>query len=128
MSKPKPRFMFAGHAIGASAQFDKLDDAKNLNHIIPTLGASVLPVTGGRSHAHVEPYRFDVKSPRKRCLLAVDRIDTWVEGRSRSGRHETELSIEIAGLHVVEQLHFELVRLHIHSARRATGNPVVKTN
>src|SRR4051812_14114806 len=101
MSNGSARFMFAGHAIGAAAQFHRLDEADNLNHIIPTLGASVLPVTGGRSEAHVDPFRFEVQAPRPRCLLAVGRIDTWAEGRNRNGRHETELSIDISDLEVV---------------------------
>src|SRR3954465_284507 len=127
MSNGSARFMFARHAIGAAAQFHRLDETENLNHIVPTLGASVLPVTGGRSESHVDPYRFNVDAPRQRCLLAVDRIDTWAEGRERNGGFETELSIEIAGLRVVEKLHIDMVRLHMHSTRSAGGDPVVTT-
>jgi hypothetical protein len=127
MSNGSGRFMFAGHAIGAAAQFHRLDEAENLNHVIPTLGASVLPVTGGRSESHVPPYRYDVAAPRQRCLLAVDRIDTWAEGRARDSRYETELSIDIQGLRVVEKLHIDLVQLHMQSTRTAGSDPVVTT-
>ena len=128
MSNGSGRFMFAGHAIGAAAQFHRLDELENLNHVIPTLAASVLPVTGGRSEGHLEkPYRFDVDQPRKRCLLAVDRIDTWAEGRGNNGAYETELSVEIGGMQVVEKLHIDLVRLHMHSARNGSADPVVTT-
>jgi len=126
MATESARFMFAGHAIGAAAQFHRLDETENLNHVIPTLGATVLPVTGGRSESRVDtPYRYDVESPRKRCLFSVDRIDSWAEGRQGNNRYETELSIEIGGLDVVEKLHFDLVRLHMHSARAAAADPVV---
>jgi len=128
MSNGSGRFMFAGHAIGAAAQFHRLDELENLNHVIPTLAASVLPVTGGRSEGHLDkPYRFDVDQPRKRCLLAVDRIDTWAEGRGNNGAYETELSVEIGGMQVVEKLHIDLVRLHMHSARNGSADPVVTT-
>jgi hypothetical protein len=127
MSNGSGRFMFAGHAIGAAAQFHRLDETQNLNHMIPTLGASVLPVTGGRSESHVPPFRYDVELPRRRCLLAVDRIDTWAEGRDRGDRFETELSIDIAGLMVVEKLHIDSVRLHMLTSRQAGGEPTVTT-
>ena len=128
MSNGTTRFMYAGHAIGAAAQFHRLDQTENLNHVVPTLGASVLPVTGGRSEARLpQPFRFDVDAPRRRCLLSVDRIETWAEGRQRNGAWETELSIDIGGFEVVEKLHIDLIRLHMHSARTATGDPVVTT-
>jgi len=127
MSNGSERFMFAGHAIGAAAQFHRLDETQDLNHVVPTLGASVLPVTGGRSESHVNPYRFDVDAPRKRCLLAVDGIHSWAEGRSRAGRFETELSIDITGLQVVEKLYIDLIRFHMHTARTSAEDPVVTT-
>jgi hypothetical protein len=129
MSNGSGRFMFAGHAIGAAAQFHRLDELENLNHVIPVLGASVLPVTGGRSESHLEqPYRLDVDQPRQRCLFAVERIDTWAEGRDdRNGAFETELSIDVAGLHVVEKLHIDFIRLHLHSARKGAADPNVTT-
>jgi len=85
--------MFAGHAIGAAARFHRLDEAENLNHVIPTLAPSVLAPTGGRSEATIGKYRYDVTEPRPRCLFAVDRIETWVDGRGRGEGHETEISI-----------------------------------
>ncbi len=127
MSNERGRFMFAGHALGAAARFHRLYDAHNLNHVIPTLGASLVPVTGGRSEAHVDPFRFEVDDPVERCLLAVDRIDTWAEGRDRHGSHETELSIDIVGLEVVEMLRIDFVRLHMHTVRTRSTAPVVTT-
>jgi hypothetical protein len=119
--------MFAGHAIGAAARFHRLDDLDNLDHVVPTLAGSVLPATGGRSEAHVDPYHFDVDAPRKRCLLRVQSIDTWAEGRDRNGAHETELSIDINGLEVVEKLHIDFIRLHLHSRRTAATDAAVST-
>ena len=99
MSNGTGRFMFAGHAIGASARFHRIDELDNLNHVIPTQGSSVLPVTGGRSESRVStPYRYQVDNPRRCCLLEVGSIDTWVEGRNLNGSYETELSVEVNGL------------------------------
>ena len=128
MSNGSARYMFAGHAIGAAAQFHRLDQTENLNHVIPTLGASVLPVTGGRSEGRAAGYRYNVETPRKRCLFSVDSIETWVEGRGREDRQETELSVEVTGVDVVEKLHLDLVRLHLLSTRTPGANASVRTN
>src|SRR4051794_20180412 len=104
MANGTERYMYAGHAIGVGAQFHRLDEAENLNHIVPTLGASVIPVTGGRSQAHSDAFHFEVHSPRRRTLVRVDRVDSWVEGRERRRRYETELSVDVVGLEVVEML------------------------
>jgi hypothetical protein len=94
--------MFAGHAIGAAARFHRLDETENLNHVIPTLGASVLPASGGRTEARAKGYCFNVDTPRQRCLLSADRVETWVEGRGGDDGTETELNIEVDGVSVVE--------------------------
>jgi len=128
MTNETERYMYAGHAIGVGAQFHRLDEAENLNHIVPTLGASVIPVTGGRSQGHSDAFRFEVRSPRRRCLVGVDRVDSWVEGRERRGRYETELSVDVLGLEVVEMLYIDLVRLHLFSSRTSSSEPVVTTH
>ena len=128
MSNGSGRFMFAGHAIGASARFHRLDDVHNLNHVVPTLGSSVLSSSGGRCDSHRDPFRFDVDAPRKRCLMAVQRVDTMAEGRDANGVIETEVMAEVAGLEVVEKLRCDLVRMHMLVTRPVGGEPVVTTN
>src|SRR4051794_13219323 len=118
MGNGSARFMFAGHAIGAAAKFHRLDELRDLNHVVPTLGASVVPVSGGRSNRHEEPYQFHVDAPRRRCLLKVDRVDTLAEGREiQSGVIETEVHAEVEGLEVLEKLHCDLVRMHMIATR-----------
>lgn len=128
MSNGSGRFMFAGHAIGASARFHRLDEQTNLNHVVPALGSSVVPISGGRSNSHADPYRYDVDTPRKRCLLATQRVDTFAEGRDSNGVIETEVSAEVVGLEVVEKLRCDLVRMHMLVTRTNGGDPVVTTN
>jgi hypothetical protein len=120
--------MFAGHAIGAAARFHRLYDTENLNHVIPTLGSSVVPVSGGRSDSHVDPYTYEVDSPQKCCLLSVQRVDTRAEGRDANGVFETEVNAEIVGLSVVGKLYCDLLRMHMLTSRTATGQPTVMTN
>jgi hypothetical protein len=128
MSKGSGRFMFAGHAIGASARFDRLYDQTNLNHVIPTLGSSVIPGSGGRSTDHRDPYRYAVKDPRACCLLEVQRVDTFAEGRDANGVIETEVGAEVVGLGLVDKLRCDLVRMHMLVTRTNGGEPVVTTN
>lgn len=129
MSNGSGRFMFAGHAIGASARFHRLYDQQNLNHVVPALGASVVPMSGGRSSAHADPFRFEVQEPRSCCLLAVERVDTLAEGRDANGLIETEVGAEVVGLEVVHKLRCDLIRMHMLVTRQgASGEPVVTTN
>jgi hypothetical protein len=127
MSDGSGRFMFAGHATGVAARFHRLDDTENLNHVVPMQGSSVVPVSGGRSNHLVEGYRFDVDAPRRRCLIRVDRVETLAEGRDTNGSYETEVSATVTGLHIVEKLHCDLVRMHMVSTYKDGGAPLVTT-
>jgi hypothetical protein len=118
MSDSTARYMFAGHVIGAQARFHRLDDA-SVNEVVPAVGTAALAGTGGRSENRLaQPFRYDVTHPRTRCLLAVDQANAWVEGRDPDGRFETELSVEVSGVHVLEKLHIDNVHLHMLAVRK----------
>ena len=119
MSQNGKQFIFSGHAVGAAAQFHRLDDLENLDHVVPTLGASVLPVSGGLSKGHASHYCYAVDKPRKRTLVSVGRIDTMAAGRTFSDRWETEVEAEIEKVDVVEKLHVGFVKLHLLAVRDA---------
>jgi hypothetical protein len=120
--------MFSGHAIGAAARFHRLDEVQNLKHVVPTLGASVVPETGGISKQIVENYSFDVDHPRKRSLLSLKRAETTVEGRDPDGRFETELEVVLEQLEFVEKLHIDSLRLHLLAVRNGhEADSVVST-
>jgi len=127
MRSGSARFMFAGHAIGAAARFHRLWDQTNLNHIIPALGTSVIPGSGGRSDSHADPYRYHVKEPRPCCLFEVQRVDTFADGRDANGVIQSEVKAEVVGLGVVEKLRCDLVRMHMLVTRTNGGDPVVTT-
>lgn len=123
-------YIFSGSALGAAAQFHRLDEAHNLNHIVPTLGASVLAPTGGHSRSRVAHYAFSVDQPRKRTLLSVRKIKTAVSGRDLGNRLETEVEADVEALEVVEKLHIGTIRLQFLSARDAqpeNATPTVTT-
>ena len=129
MNNGKPRFKFAGHAKGFTAQFNRLDETEGLNHVVPMLGDCVLPDGGDRQeHRLPTPYRLDVDAPRSRCLVAIDDIHTWAEGREANGRFETDVSINLTGLHVVEMLHIDSVRFHMRSSRTKSSDPLVESD
>ncbi|HEY1219957.1 MAG: hypothetical protein ABSE42_19075 [Bryobacteraceae bacterium] len=123
-------YRFSGHALGVAAQFHRLDEAQNLNHVVPTLGASVLAPTGGLSRSHVAHYAYTVDQPRKRTLLSVRKIKTAVHGRDLGDRFETEVEADIEALQVAEKLHIGAIRLHFLSASTAEPDdavPVITT-
>jgi hypothetical protein len=125
----KPRFKFAGHAKGFTAHFDRLDETEGLNHVVPLLGESVLPEWGERREDRLsEPYRYDVDAPRQRRLIGIDGLHTWAEGREVNGHFETEVSIKLTGLDVVEMLHIDSVQFHMRSSRTHSTDPVVATD
>ena len=112
-------YIFSGSALGVAAQFHRLDEAHNLNHVVPTLGASVLAPTGGLSRSRVAHYAFSVDQPRKRTLLSVRKIKSAVSGRDLGNRLETEVETDIEAVEVVEKLHIGTIRLQFLSARDA---------
>ncbi|MFY9727330.1 MAG: hypothetical protein WB579_11765 [Bryobacteraceae bacterium] len=123
-------YVFSGHALGVAAQFHSLDEAHNLDHVVPTLGASVLAPTGGHSRSRVIHYAYSVDQPRKRTLLSVRKIKTAVSGRDLGNRFETEIEADIEAVRLVEKLHIGAVRLHVLSAVDAESEdakPVVTT-
>jgi hypothetical protein len=125
---PEPRYLFSGHTVGASAQFHRLDDVENLNHRVPALGASVLPVTGGLATGHAADYSYVVDEPRHRTLLSVRRVDSSAEGREHRDRFETEVGSEVESIHVVEKLHVDFIKLHMVSTlKKGEAEPTVST-
>src|SRR5262249_33733071 len=128
MNTSGKRYIFAGHAIGAAARFTRLEKAANLNHVIPTLGASGLPPTGGISKSQIANYCFQVDEPRRRTLLSFRRIDAVAEGKDCGAKYETEVAVEIDSFAVVEKLQIDLIRVHLLSTREeGAENPSVST-
>jgi hypothetical protein len=122
---PIKYFRFSGSALGVSAQFTELDGVEGLNHVIPTLGASVLAATGGVAQAGVKNYAYTVDQPRKRTLLSVRQVDTATHGRDLGKRYETEVVSDIQDLQVVDKLNISHLHLHFLSTRGAEPDDAV---
>ena len=118
MSSNRRDYFFSGHSIGASAYFDRIGTKNNLNHVVPTLGGSVLSITGGASKSHVSNYCFSVDTPRRINLLSVRSIDTQIEGRERDGAFETEIDGVAESAEVVEKLRVDRVTMHFNAIRQ----------
>jgi hypothetical protein len=117
MSPNGQYYVFSGHAIGVAAHIHRLDDLKNLDHLIPTQAAAVLPGTGGLSVGHASNYCFEVDKPRKRKLVCVHRADSTATGRCFDDRWETEVKTEIESVDILEKLEIGSVKLHMVSTR-----------
>jgi hypothetical protein len=117
MSQNGKNYIFSGHAVGVAAQFHCLDELDNLDHVVPTLAAAVLPPTGGLSHDERTNYCFSVDHPRKRTLVSVRRAHTKAQGKTLHDRWDTEVEAEIDDVHVVEKLEIGSVRLHMLASR-----------
>lgn len=122
------QYRFSGHALGASLHFHQLDRATGLNHLVPTLAASVLPPTGGLSKSSAANYCFKVDQPRPRTLFSLGQASSTAAGRSLGAKYETEVEVDIQSVEVVEKLRIGLVRLHMLSTFTPGGKePVVTT-
>ena len=119
---PKQIYYFSGHALGASARFTKLDNKEGFNEIVPVLGASVLPTTGGESTALVSNYCYEVVKPRRRNLLTVHRIATSAIGRDMGTHFETETNARVESITIVDKLHIDLLVVHVVSSRDLRDN------
>ena len=131
MSESSRRYVFSGHAVGVAAQFHRLGETTGLNHIVPTLAAAVLPVTGGLSHSHIHDYDYAVKEPWSRSLVKVAHVESKAQGREKGDGYETEVHSDVQRITVVEKLHIDRVMLHMSSSRaegpaeiRTTGNKI----
>jgi hypothetical protein len=122
------RYMFAGHAIGAAARFHRLDDLA-VNEVCPAVGATSLAATGGKAEVKSQALNeYFADNPRRRCLLGVERVHSWVEGRDPDGRFETEVSVDVQGIHVLEKLHIDAVKLHFLAVRNGMdGDATITT-
>ena len=115
------RFVFAGHAIGAAAQFTRLGEERNLDHVVPTVGMSVLAVTGGLSESRVSNFCFKVDKPTRRNLLSVRDIHTIARGVQRGSNYETDVQAEIRNVSVLDKFHVDLLQLHVNATRTDSG-------
>jgi hypothetical protein len=112
------RFMFSGHALGVAAHFHRLDDLENLDHAIPAMASSLIPVTGGRSHQEHKNQVHTADKPRQRTLLSVGHAESTAIGRTLDDTHfETEIHAIVRNLALLDQLHVDLVEMHQTSSR-----------
>ena len=120
-------YIYSGQALGAAAHFHRLDDVENLNHLIPTLGASVLAPTGGASESHIKDYAYKVDHPRHRTLVSIRKIDTAVTGKETEAGFETDVNADVIDIDVLEKLHIDSVRLHFFASRPVEPDDAVPT-
>jgi hypothetical protein len=118
------RYNFSAHAIGASAQFHKLD-AEDLASVIqvPTLGASVLPAIGGVSVSEVSNFCHETFFPRRRNLVTVHRIRTKATGLVHGKQYRTEAEADVESITFVDKFHIESAKYHLLSVRDAIDAP-----
>src|SRR5271165_5772943 len=111
------RFVFSGSAVGAAAHFYHLDNVP-VDHVVPTIGSSAIPIVGGRTHHKVGPQTHSTDHPRNRILLSVEQVETLAFGKEVSPRkYATEIGAIVNGLSVLEKLHAELIEMHQTSTR-----------
>jgi len=107
------RFVFSGHAIGAAAHFHRIDDVHDLDHNIPALGSSAIPIVGGHSRHRVANFCYTASHPRRITLLSAQRVETSARGKCLPNHQFlTEIGAVVRSLSVVEKLHVDLVEMH----------------
>jgi hypothetical protein len=114
------RFVYHGHAIGVGAHFHRLDTHDGLDLNVPTLGASVLPVTGGKSEATASNFTYAVDQPVTRQLLSVQKIDTKAHGRYESNLYQTDIGTTVEHSTWAERVHFDLLSLNMQTTHNGT--------
>jgi hypothetical protein len=114
------RFVYHGHAIGVGAHFHRLDTHQGLDLHVPTLGASVLPVTGGKSEATASDFKYEVSQPVAKKLLSVRRIDTKAHGRYDGTRYQTDIATTVEYSTWAERVHFDLLSLSMQTTHNGT--------
>jgi len=123
------RFAFSGHAIGVAAHIHRIDDVSDLDHNIPTLGSSAIPIVGGHSRHRVANFCYTASHPRHITLLSAQRVETMARGKCLPNKQfETEIGAVVRSLSVVEKLHVDLVEMHQRGlATEEAGSSVSST-
>lgn len=122
------RYIYTGNAAGASASVTRIDEEDGLDHVVPTVGHSYLPVTGGRSHSKREHFCFMVEKPRKLTILSVKTVETHVTGKPDNGGFVTVADVSMQGFSLLEQVTVDHLEAHMESVH--TGNspfPAIRT-
>jgi hypothetical protein len=114
------RFVYHGHALGAGAHFHRLDTHEGLDLHVPTLGASVLPITGGKSEATSSNFTYAVDTPVRRQLLSIRQIDTKAYGRYEGNLYQTDIGTTVEHSTWAERVHFDLLSLTMQTTHNGT--------
>jgi hypothetical protein len=116
------RFAFSGHAIGVAAHFHRIDDVHDLDHNIPALGSSAIPIVGGHSRHRVANFCYTASHPRHITLLSAQKVETHARGKCLPNKQfETEIGAVVHSVSFVEKLHVDLVEMHQSSTRGWDG-------
>src|SRR5258708_22825398 len=116
--KTDERFAFSGHAIGVAAHFHRIDDVHDIDHNIPTLGSSAIPIVGGHSRHRVANFCYTASHPRHITLLSAQKVETHARGKCLPNKQfETEIHAVVHSVRFVDKLHVDLVEMHQSSTR-----------
>jgi hypothetical protein len=120
------RFAFSGHAIGVAAHFHRIDDVHDLDHNIPTLGSSAIPIVGGHSRHRVANFCYTASHPRHITLLSAQKVETHARGNCLPNKQfETEIHAVVHSVRFVDKLHVDLVEMHQRSlATEGAGSSI----
>ena len=106
------RIVFSGQAIGVGLHFNHFDNVK-VDHAIPAMGATAIPIVGGASHQKISNQRHTVDHPRHRTVLEVGEVESNSVGRILSDTEfATEIHCIVRALAILEQLYVDNVELH----------------
>src|SRR5258708_37118588 len=104
------RFAFSGHAIGVAAHSHRIDDVHDLDHNIPALGSSAIPIVGGHSRHRVATFCYTASHPRQITLLSAQKFGTMTRGKCLPTKQfETKMGAVVRALAIVEEWHVDLV-------------------
>ncbi len=101
----KTRFIYRGNASGAAGRIVRIDPASGLNHIVPVLAASSLPVSGGRAEGVTAgPYDLRISDPVPLILFSLESARTLAESpvESKPGLWTTHVRSEAHGLRILD--------------------------
>jgi len=117
--------------VGAAVRFNRIEDLRNLDYVVPVQAPAALPETGGLSESKVASFSFNVDKPRKRSLFALESIDTSVCGKRNGDWYETTVKADIQNVAVVDKLAIGRVIMQFVSKRSVLdedADPVVSTD
>ena len=111
------RFIYRGNAVGLGGRITRIDPKSDLNILIPVLGASSLPVVGGRSASKAVKCAIPLRKGSAQNLASAASVATFAESdvERRGQPFVTRVAADVRTVRIADSISIARVRMNLTS-------------